>query len=76
MMQICSKEFVSKLSKPKMSRMPMKGASLGGAPAAAASERLVPGVAALGEAAAPPAPEAPPSRSALMRLTTASNMRP
>ena len=38
--------------------------------------RLVPGVAALGEAAAPPAPDAPPSRSALMRLTTASNMRP
>ena len=75
-MQICSKEFVSKLSKPKMSRMPMKGASLGGAAAAAAGERLVPGVAALGEAAAPPAPEAPPSRSALMRLTTASNMRP
>ena len=54
----------------------MKGASLGGAPAAAACARLVPGVAALGEAAAPPPPDAPPSRSELMRLTTASNMRP
>ena len=75
-MQICSKEFVSKLSKPKMSSMPMKGASLGGAPAAPAGERLVPGVEALGEAAALSPPEAPQSRSVLMRLTTASNMRP